>query len=59
MILSEENLNLALKEGVEKRFKLTTSISTTNMHLFDAKGVIKKYDTPEKSEFVLFDESCV
>ncbi|KAF3321549.1 DNA topoisomerase 2 [Carex littledalei] len=48
VILSEENMNLALQEGVEKRFKLTTSISTTNMHLFDAKGVIKKYDTPEK-----------
>lgn len=51
-------MNLALQEGLEKRFKLTTSISTTNMHLFDANGVIKKYDTPEKSEFVLFVESC-
>jgi DNA topoisomerase II len=49
-------MNLALQEGVEKRFKMTTSISTTNMHLFDANGVIKKYDTPERSGFILYDK---
>ncbi|KAF3342106.1 DNA topoisomerase 2 [Carex littledalei] len=57
VILSEENMNLALQEGVEKRFKLTTSISTTNMHLFDAKGVIKKYDTPEKNNMDNSDDA--
>ncbi|XP_042514754.1 DNA topoisomerase 2 [Macadamia integrifolia] len=48
VILSEENLVAAKQEGLLKKFKLTTTISTSNMHLFDAKGVIKKYDTPEQ-----------
>ncbi|KAG0474607.1 hypothetical protein HPP92_014293 [Vanilla planifolia] len=53
--LSEENMNMAKQEGLEKKFKLTTTISTSNMHLFDPKGVIKKYDTPEQilEEFFL------
>ncbi|PON46642.1 DNA topoisomerase II-type [Trema orientale] len=46
--LPEENLMAAKQEGLLKKLKLTTSISTTNMHLFDANGVIKKYDTPEQ-----------
>ncbi|XP_050387833.1 DNA topoisomerase 2 [Argentina anserina] len=46
--LPEENLMAARKEGLLKKFRLTTSIGTTNMHLFDPKGVIKKYDTPEQ-----------
>ncbi|KAL2478354.1 DNA topoisomerase 2 [Forsythia ovata] len=46
--LSEENMRIAKQEGLLKKFKLTTTISTSNMHLFDSKGVIKKYDTPEK-----------
>ncbi|XP_042389324.1 DNA topoisomerase 2-like isoform X3 [Zingiber officinale] len=46
--LSEENMNIARQEGLEKKFKLTTTISTTNMHLFDSNSVIKKYDTPEQ-----------
>lgn len=53
--LSEENLMLAKDEGLLKRFKLTTTISTSNMHLFDSRGVIKKYDTPEQSKFA-FEE---
>lgn len=40
---------MAKHEGLLKKFKLTTTISTSNMHLFDSKGVIKKYDTPEQS----------
>ncbi|KAF6168380.1 hypothetical protein GIB67_018220 [Kingdonia uniflora] len=48
VIMSEETLLMAKQEGLVKKFKLTTSISTSNMHLFDAKGVIKKYDTPEQ-----------
>jgi hypothetical protein len=40
---------IALAEGLVKKFKLTTTISTNNMHLFNAKGNIKKYDTPEQS----------
>lgn len=49
--LTEENMILALQEGLKKKFKLTTTVSTSNMHLFDANGVIKKYDTPEQSMF--------
>ncbi|KAF5752648.1 DNA topoisomerase 2-like isoform X1 [Tripterygium wilfordii] len=48
IILSKENMLLAKQEGLVKKFKLTTTISTSNMHLFDSNGVIKKYDTPEQ-----------
>ncbi|CAK9226883.1 unnamed protein product [Sphagnum troendelagicum] len=48
LLLSEENMAIALAEGLIKKFKLTTTISTSNMHLFDAGGFIKKYDTPEQ-----------
>ncbi|KAL6562734.1 hypothetical protein OROGR_003741 [Orobanche gracilis] len=46
--LPVKNLIAAKKEGFLKKFKLTTSINTTNMHLFDTKGAIKKYETPEQ-----------
>lgn len=49
LIMSEGNMMAAKQEGLLKKFKLTTTISTSNMHLFDPKGVIKKYDTPEQS----------
>ncbi len=48
LALSEENLAVALAEGLVKKFKLTTTISTSNMRLIDSKGIIKKYDTPEQ-----------
>jgi DNA topoisomerase-2 len=35
-------------EKILKDFKLTGSINTTNMHLFDAKGNIKKYRSPRE-----------
>lgn len=34
--------------GVVKKFKLETSISTSNMHLFDAQGRIRKYENPHE-----------
>ena len=34
--------------AIEKAFKLEAKMSTTNMHLFDADGRIKKYDSPEQ-----------
>lgn len=37
----------ALEVGLVKKFKMSTTISTSNMMLFDAKGQIKKYDSPE------------
>lgn len=51
VILSEENMMVARQEGLMKKFKLTNTISTCNMHLFDPDGTIKKYDTPEQSKF--------
>lgn len=36
---------LIKKNLLEKELKLTTTISTTNMHLFDSDCKIKKYDT--------------
>ncbi|ETK71439.1 hypothetical protein F441_21807 [Phytophthora nicotianae CJ01A1] len=33
--------------GIVKKFKLESSLSTSNMHLFDAAGHIKKYDNPK------------
>ncbi|XP_037467337.1 DNA topoisomerase 2-like [Triticum dicoccoides] len=35
------------EKGLEKTFKLTTTIGTTNMRLFDSDGKIRKYDSPE------------
>ncbi|XP_004499912.1 DNA topoisomerase 2 [Cicer arietinum] len=37
-----------MQEGLFKKFKLSSTISTSNMHLFDAEGKIKKFDTPEQ-----------
>ncbi|XP_050281805.1 DNA topoisomerase 2-like [Quercus robur] len=47
VFLTPENLIWVTQEGLLKKFKLTTTISTTNMHLFDPRGMIKKYDNPE------------
>ncbi|GKC16976.1 hypothetical protein Tco_1013758, partial [Tanacetum coccineum] len=46
--MTEDQMNTARQEGFLKKFKLTTTLSTSNMHLFDANGVIKKYDTLSK-----------
>ncbi|GJY94964.1 DNA topoisomerase 2 [Tanacetum coccineum] len=46
--MTEDQMNRARQEGFLKKFKLTTTLSTTNMRLLDANGVIKKYDTPEQ-----------
>ncbi|XP_044386932.1 DNA topoisomerase 2-like [Triticum aestivum] len=47
VILSEQNMNIAKQEGLEKKFKLTTTIETTKMHLLDSDGKIRKYNTLE------------
>lgn len=41
--------------GLLKKFKLATTISTSNMMLFDPQGQIKKYDTPEDILREFFD----
>ncbi|GAQ80404.1 DNA topoisomerase type II [Klebsormidium nitens] len=46
--LSEERMKEAEAAGLLKKFKLTTTVSTSNMHLFNSKGKITKYDTPEQ-----------
>lgn len=51
--LSEKTLSAAKEEGLAKKFKLTTTISTSNMHLFYPKGVLKKYKTPEESNVLI------
>ncbi|KAL4389850.1 hypothetical protein HN51_010797 [Arachis hypogaea] len=43
-----EKVPMVMQEGLLKKFKLSSSISTSNMHLFDAEGKIKKYDNPEQ-----------
>ena len=42
--LAESQLSAAEKEGLEKKFKLTTTISTSNLVCFDLEGRIRKYD---------------
>ncbi|XP_059652555.1 DNA topoisomerase 2-like [Cornus florida] len=46
VILPAENLSMAKHEGLLKKFKLTSTIKTSNMRLFNREGMIKKYDTP-------------
>ncbi|GBB93829.1 hypothetical protein RclHR1_02240001 [Rhizophagus clarus] len=46
--LTEEKLNNALEEGLEKMFKLGIGIATSNVICFDWKGRIKKYNPTEE-----------
>jgi DNA topoisomerase-2 len=39
-----EELN-AVQDGIYKQFKLISTVSTSNMHLFDAEDRLKKYNT--------------
>lgn len=41
-------MKAAEDEGFEKRFKLSTTLSTNNMVCFDLHGKIKKYTSPEE-----------
>ena len=43
-----ENLAAAQASGLEKKFKLSTKLNITNMHLFNQDGVITKYSSPLK-----------
>ena len=47
--LKQDKITAIKQECLLKKFKLTRTISTSNMHLFDAEGKIKKYDNPEQS----------
>ncbi|KAI9145964.1 DNA topoisomerase [Paraphysoderma sedebokerense] len=46
--LTEENMMKAEVEGLEKKFKLSTTMTTSNMVCFDEEGRIKKYNAPEE-----------
>ncbi|PWA52767.1 DNA topoisomerase 2 [Artemisia annua] len=47
-MIEDRQRNTATQEEILKKFKLTTTLSTTNMYLFGADGAIKKYETPEQ-----------
>ena len=49
VFLTLQNLIRVTQEGLLKKFKLTSTISTTNMHLFDPRGMINKYDNLDQS----------
>jgi DNA topoisomerase-2 len=49
------NLRDALEEGLEKKFKLSTFINTSNMVCFDGKGRIKKYESAEEILLEFYD----
>lgn len=44
-----------ISEGIDKHFKLTTSISTNNMVLFDSQGKLKKYASVKEILDEFFD----
>ena len=43
--LDEKNMQTALNEGLEEKFKLSKTIATTNLVAFDPEGRITKYAT--------------
>merc|ERR1719195_168615 len=45
VMMTPEQMQQAEQNGLEKTFKLKSSVSTTNMVLFDAAGKIAKYDS--------------
>jgi len=45
--MTKEQMAEAEKERIQKRFKLTTTINTTNMVCFDREGRIKKFMSAE------------
>ncbi|KAL6530462.1 DNA topoisomerase 2 [Orobanche minor] len=56
--VSEKNMAIAKTEGLVEKFKLSTTISTGNMHLFNAKGELVKYSSPEKSKHLKGFDIC-
>ncbi|KAL3243432.1 hypothetical protein MRX96_020499 [Rhipicephalus microplus] len=45
--MAEEKLAKAREEGLHKAFKLQTTFTTSSMVLFDSKGVLRTFRTPE------------
>ncbi|GJZ94364.1 DNA topoisomerase 2 [Tanacetum coccineum] len=46
--MSEDQINGAIQEGIHHKFKLKTTLSTADMHLFDKNDELKKYHTPKQ-----------
>lgn len=46
--LSEDQMAKAEAEGLDKRFKLSTTLTTSNMVCFDAQGRLRKYNNVEE-----------
>jgi DNA topoisomerase-2 len=46
--MDDKHLKAALDEGLLEKFKLTKSITTTNLVAFNTLGQIKKYESPEE-----------
>jgi len=40
------------EEGLEKKFKMNTFISTSNMVYFDGRGRIKKYNSSARNSMI-------
>ncbi|XP_021306038.1 DNA topoisomerase 2 [Sorghum bicolor] len=51
---NSENLVQANEVDLQRKFELRTSMGTSNMHLLDSNGIIKKNDSPEQSMYYLF-----
>ncbi|KAJ3300106.1 DNA topoisomerase 2 [Borealophlyctis nickersoniae] len=54
VVLSEENMALAEEEGLDKKFKMTTFKTVSNMVLFDSAGKLRKYESAEE----ILEEFC-
>lgn len=46
--MTEAEMRKAEEEGLEKRFRMSTTISIANMVCFDLNGKIRKYTSPEE-----------
>ena len=44
--MEEKQMKIAMEKGLEERFKLTTTMATSNMVAFDGQGRIQRYETP-------------
>ena len=53
--LTDKGVSLLQQQSPDKALKLTSSISTKNMHLFDTNGRVKKYTLPDEMLEEFFD----
>jgi DNA topoisomerase-2 len=46
--MEDKHIKAALEEGLLEKFKLTKTITTTNLVAFNTRGQIQRYDNPEQ-----------